>query len=101
MAKHKTVTHLPAPAPPAPAPRLLAQLLVVLGELVVVGVFLLGLLTAGAWLLAGLDVYARMARPDRPPGQWIHCWTDRRYGGEMCEPAERPPVRPHYARDSY
>jgi hypothetical protein len=39
VAKHKTVTHLPAaPAPPAAsAPRLLAQLLAVLGELVVAG----------------------------------------------------------------
>jgi hypothetical protein len=49
----------------------LAQLLTVLGELVVAGVFILGLLVAGAWLVAGFDryaeQYARVTRPDRPP----------------------------------
>jgi hypothetical protein len=70
MAQHKIITHTPA-APAAAAPRVLAQLLTVLGELVVAGVFILGLLVAGAWLVAGFDryaeQYARVTRPDRPP----------------------------------
>jgi hypothetical protein len=101
MAKHKSVTHLSAPAPSTP--RLFAQLLTALGELVVAGVFILGLVTAGAWLLAGYDQYARMAsRLDRtPPGQWLHCWRDR-YGVEVCRPDDRgPPARRHYARDVF
>jgi hypothetical protein len=94
--KHKTVTHVPSA--PAASPRLLSQLLTALGELVVVAVFLLGMVTLGAWTLAGYDVYARMARPDRPPGQWIHCWRDR-YAGEICRPEDRGPMRRFYARD--
>jgi hypothetical protein len=91
MARHKTVTHLPAQAPSQP--RLLSQLLSALGELVVVAVFLLGLVTAGAWLLAGYDAYARMARQltPAPPGQWVHCWRDSR--GEICRPEDRGPMR--------
>ena len=107
MAKHKSVTHTHVPAPASPAaPRLFAQLLTALGELVVAGVFILGLVTAAAWLIAGYDTYARMAaRLDRPPpapGQWMRCSRDR-YGGEFCRPDNHgpPAYRRHYARDNY
>jgi hypothetical protein len=95
MAKHKSEIHMP-PAPAAPAPRLFAQLLVALGELVVAGIFLRGLVTIGAWLLAGYDTFARMAarldRPAPPPG--IGCtagaidtalrFAARRIAGRRC-----------------
>jgi hypothetical protein len=103
MAKHKTVTHLPAPpaAPPPAAPRLAVGLLTVMGDLVVVAACVLGFVTAASWLLAGAELRSRNvpAHPARPT-EWV-CWLDRRYG-EMCEPANRPPtVRRHYARDVY
>jgi hypothetical protein len=88
VAKHKTVQHLPAPppAPPAPAPRLLAQLLTALGELIVVAIFGLGVFTAAMWLIAGWEMRSRPAPTHPPrPTEWV-CWTDRRYG-EVCEPA--------------
>jgi hypothetical protein len=92
VAKHKTVLHSPA----APSPPLAVQIMTALTQLVMVAVFLIGVVTLGAWLFAGLDVYAKMARPDRPPRELV-CWMDRRYG-KMCEAADRPPpVRRHYA----
>jgi hypothetical protein len=102
MAKHKTITHLPPPAAPPPAaPRLAIQLLVLMGEVAVIGAAVLGFVTATSWLLAGAELRSRSAPAHPPrPTEWV-CWLDRRYG-EMCEPADRqPPVRRHYARDGY
>jgi hypothetical protein len=108
MAKHKTVMHLPAaplPSPP-PAPRLFAQLLVAVSELLAVVVFAVGLFAVASWIMAGVDVRSRAARyepyqPAPAPRERLRCWRDYRYG-EMCEPADRsPPVRRHYARDVY
>jgi hypothetical protein len=101
MAKHKTVTHVP---PAASSPRLFPQLMTAIGELIAVAVLLLGVVTLSSWVVAGYDVYARMARPDRPrssPSGWEVCRLDRHFG-EMCAPADRPPpARRHYARDVY
>jgi hypothetical protein len=100
MAKHKTVTHIPAAPPPvtaAPAPRLAVQLLTVLGEFIVVAACILGIVTAIGWLLAGID-RGRVARPaPLPPRDWV-CWTDRR--GEVCRTEEHRPYRRQYAGNS-
>jgi hypothetical protein len=102
VAKHKTVTHLPSAPASASAPRLAAQLLTVAGELVIVAACVLGLVTAGRWLIAGADLRGRAAR--QPPLQQreivLWCHVDRR-GYEWCErePVYRPPVRRFYARD--
>jgi len=66
MAKHKTVTHVPAVppsplAPAAPAPRLVAQLMTVATEGLMLAVFFLGLATAIGWAL-GID-RSRVTRP--------------------------------------
>jgi hypothetical protein len=100
MAKHKSVTHLPPPpAPAAPPARLAVQLMTALGELVIVAAYILGIVTAVGWALAGLDRRSRTVRPALPPTEYV-CWHDRLYG-EMCLPADRPPVvRRHYARYS-
>jgi hypothetical protein len=100
VAKHKTITHLPA-APPPPAPRLVAQLLVAAGELLVLSVCVVGVVTVVGWIIAWTD--RRAPGVQRPPLEQARlvCWIDRRYG-EMCEPAYRsPPMPPHYARDFY
>jgi hypothetical protein len=97
VAKHKTVTHLPAPPS---SPRLAGQLVTAAGELLVIAAAILGIVVAVIWLRDGYDLHNRMARHDRPPGQWLHCWRDR-YGGELCRPDDRGPLgyRRHYARD--
>jgi hypothetical protein len=103
MAKNKIVTHSPT-APAASSPPLAVQIMTALAQLVMVGVFLLGLLVAGTWLVAGFDryaeQYARVTRPDRPPGTWVHCWRDR-YGAEVCRQEDRgpPAYRRHYVSD--
>jgi hypothetical protein len=57
MAKHKSITNLPTPSPAPPSsPRLAAQLLVVKGELVVVGACVLGFTMATSWLITGSDL---------------------------------------------
>jgi hypothetical protein len=108
MAKHKSITHLPPPVPaPAPAPRLIAQLFVIVGELSAAGLCVIGVVTVVSWLLDGHDanVRAKAARPpvtvqQREPSWALHCWYDRRYGGEICDPPYRlPPVRRFYTRD--
>jgi hypothetical protein len=102
VAKHKTVTHLPAATSPAPAsaPRLTAQLLTVAGELVIVAACVLGLITAGNWLITGYDVRSRAARQPPPMAArevW-HCWWDRY--GEICRPVDRGmQIRRYWARD--
>jgi hypothetical protein len=102
MAKHKSVAHFPAaPATSSPAPRLAVQLFVTMGELIAVGLCILGAVTAAGWLIAGAEMRGK-STPTHPPRptEWV-CWIDRRYG-EMCEPAYRsPPMRRHYARDGY
>jgi hypothetical protein len=88
MSKHKTITHLP----PAPAPRLAAQLLVAIGELMTVVACVLGIVTAAVWLFPKA---LPSARPPAPPP--MVCWYDLRYG-ETCW-ADRPPVRRHFVRE--
>jgi hypothetical protein len=100
MAKQKLVTHLPASPP---APRLAGQLVTAAGELIVVAAAILGIVVAVIWLRDGYDLHSRIARHDRPPGQWLHCWRDR-YGGELCRPEDRgppgyAPVRRHFVSD--
>jgi hypothetical protein len=100
VGKHKTVTHLPAP--PAAAPRLLSQVMTTMGELALVGIGVVGAVVVVNWLLVGFDVSTRPARHGAPPQQspWVlHCWYDRRYGGEICEPPYKVPPRRFYARD--
>jgi hypothetical protein len=63
MAKHKSITHLP---PPAPAPRLIAQLFVIVGELSAAGLCVIGIMTVVSWLLDGHDANVR-AKAARPP----------------------------------
>jgi hypothetical protein len=102
MAKHKSVTHLPAlPASATPAPAaapLAVQLMTMLSQLVLVGVFLIGVVTLGAWLFAGFDVYARMAQRETQPRRQqpdLICFRDRQ-AVEWCRPVDRPrrwPVR--------
>jgi hypothetical protein len=95
MSKHKTVTHIPA----APAPRLAGQLVTAAGELIVVAIAIIGLITVGAWTMAGLDHYSRMATP-RPP-RILHCRVDR-WGHEWCErvaPGDAPVVRRQLVSD--
>jgi hypothetical protein len=97
MAKHKSSIHLPPPS--APAARLAVQLLTAAGEILIVAACVLGLVTAGSWLIAGADLRSRSARQPPAPQVW-HCWWDRRYGGDICEPPYRlPPVRRYFLRD--
>jgi hypothetical protein len=81
----------PPPAPPA-APRLAAQLFTVMGELVMVAVSIVGIVTIVGWIAAGAELRSKSAptRPPRPP-EWMMCWNERR--GEWCVPADRPPGR--------
>jgi hypothetical protein len=84
MAKHKTVTHIPAvppspPAPAAPAPRLVAQLMTVATEALMLAVFFLGLVTAIGWTLSGIDRSRVTRLAPLPPRDWV-CWTDRGRG---------------------
>jgi hypothetical protein len=95
MAKHrtKTVTHLPA-APP-PAPRLAAQLLVAMGELLAVGVCVVGIVTVAGWVIAGAEPRSKSVKP--PSREIWRCWYDRRYGAEICQPPYRlPPSRRYW-----
>jgi hypothetical protein len=100
MAKHKTVTHLPSPSLPSiPAPRLAAQLFVALGELVAVGLCVVGLVTVVSWLITG-DARNKGTRQPSPPREIWRCWYDRRHGGEICDPPyRRPPLRRYWTRD--
>jgi hypothetical protein len=94
MSKHKAVVHLPAPTS-APAPRLAAQLVTAIGDIVAVGLCVIGAAMVVTWVIAGMD--PRVREHPRAP-QWeraaMVCWIDRRYG-EMCVPEDRPPVRRH------
>jgi hypothetical protein len=90
MAKHKTVTHLPA-APPAAA-RLSAQLFTAAGELIMVGVAVVGIVTVVGWVIAGAELRRDLKPREHLPAPReiiLHCWFDRRYG-EICEPPYRP-----------
>jgi hypothetical protein len=99
MAKHKSSIHLPPP-PAAPASRLAVQLLTAAGELVIIAACVLGLVTAGSWLIAGAELHSRSARQPAVPREVWHCRWDRRYGGDICEPPYRlPPVRRYFMRD--
>jgi hypothetical protein len=77
------------------------------GELSAAGLCVIGIVTVVSWLLDGHDanVRAKAARPpvtaqQREPSWALHCWYDRRYGGEICDPPYRlPPVRRFYTRD--
>jgi hypothetical protein len=105
MAKHKSFIHIPlppaapspppppAPAPPpaAPAPRLAVQVLTVAGDLIIIAACVLGFVTAGNWLIAGVDPHSGTVRqsPSAPREVW-HCWWDQRYG-EICQPSYRLP----------
>jgi hypothetical protein len=101
MAKHKSVTHLPPPTPaPTPAPRLAVQLFVAVGELLAIGLCVIGIVTVVSWLFVATDVHSKATRQHYPPREVWHCWYDRRYGGEICDPPYRlPPVRRYWARD--
>jgi hypothetical protein len=89
MAKYKTVTHLPAPPAP-PAPRLAVQLLVIMGEVAVIGAAILGFMTVGRWVLLADTDMRREARQPRPPVERV-CWRDRH--GEVCESRQQAPRR--------
>jgi hypothetical protein len=103
MPRHKTttVTNLPPPAPPAP--RLFAQVMTAMGELVLVGIGIVGVVVIVNWLLIGFDVANRPVRHGTPPQQspWVlRCWYDRAYRREICDaPYRAPPARRFYARD--
>jgi hypothetical protein len=106
MAKHKSSIYLPpSPPPPSPPPpaasRLVVQLLTTAGELVIFAACVLGIVTAGSWMIAGADLRSRSARQLPPPPREVwHCWWDRRYGGNLCEPPYRlPPGRRYFMRD--
>jgi hypothetical protein len=79
MAKHKTVTHLPAPPS---SPRLAAQLVTAAGELIVVGLAVVGIVVVFNWLMDSPDVRRRLAPRQRPD---LICFNDRRTG-EWCQP---------------
>jgi hypothetical protein len=101
MAKHKSIkrTHLQASEPPPPsAPRLAAQLLVAMGELLVFAVCIVGIVTVATWILVGVEVRNRTAAQQQR-GRRVVVLYDRR-GGERCErePVYRPPAR-RYWRD--
>lgn len=83
----------PPPAPSAPPPRLVVQLFVATGELLAIGVLVVGLLTVFAWITKppGPPVDTTVTR--RPPSPW-QCWQDRY--GEHCD---RLPPRRHLVRD--
>jgi hypothetical protein len=100
MAKLK-LKQLPVPPPPAPAPRLLVQVMTAMGELVIVGIGVVGVVVVVNWLLVGFEVSTKPVRREAQPSPWVwHCWYDRRYGREICEPPYRaPPARRFYARD--
>jgi hypothetical protein len=72
-----------------------------MGDLIMVSVSVVRIVTVAGWLVAGAELRSRSVPTHPPrPTEWV-CWLDRRYG-EMCEPADRPPpVRRHYARDGY
>jgi hypothetical protein len=96
----KTKIHLPAhpPPAPAPAPRLAGQALTAAGELLVVGVFAVGLAAIASWGLAQHDKVGRgAAASPGPPSGWV-CWSDR--WGDVCERPHRlsrlPPSRSPY-----
>jgi hypothetical protein len=84
-----------------------AILFVMVGELSATGLCVIGIVTVVSWLLDGHDasIWARAARPpvaaqQREPPWALHCWYDRRYGGEICDrPYRLPSVRRFYARD--
>jgi hypothetical protein len=101
MPKHKTTTVTNLPPPAAPAPRMFAQPMTVMGELVLVGI--VGAVVIVHWLLVGYDVTNRPVRRDPLPQQspWVlHCWYDRVYRREICDaPYRAPPTRRFYARD--
>jgi hypothetical protein len=106
MAKHKSSIHLPPPpaapaSPSAPAPRLVIQLLTVAGDLMIAGVCILGLVTAVDWLTTGAELRSRPVRQPQPaPREVWHCWWDRRYGGDICEPPHRlQPSQRYFMRD--
>lgn len=98
MAKHKTVTHLPAPPS---APRLFPQLMTALGELIAVAVFGLGVWTLATWLLWGEAVHFPPLDTGTRPGidraVW-RCHYDPQMG-ERCWPTYRPPERRHFVRE--
>jgi hypothetical protein len=95
MAKHKSVTHLPAPS----SPRLAGQLVTAFGELLVVALCVVGVVTVAAWVATGAGLHIGRERPRSPHPELI-CFRDHRTG-EWCQPVDRPPVRRHYvaARD--
>jgi hypothetical protein len=96
MAKQKTVTHLPAPS----TPRLAAQLFTAMGELVMIAVCVVGIVTIVGRVVAGAELKSRERLRSSPP-RWEVCRFDRQFG-EMCAPADPPPpVRWHYARELY
>jgi hypothetical protein len=103
MPKHKTTTVTNLSPPAAPAPRMFAQPMTVTGELVLVGIGIVGAVVIVNWLLVGYDVTNSPVRRDPLPQQspWVlHCWYDRVYRREICDaPYRAPPTRRFYARD--
>jgi hypothetical protein len=66
------------------------QLISAAGELVIIAACVLGLVTAGSWLIAGAELRSRSAQPPSPPSREVwYWWWDRRYGGDICEPPYR------------
>jgi hypothetical protein len=64
MAKLKTVTHaLPAPS----TPRLAAQLFTAMGELVMIAVCIVGIVTVVDWVQAGTELKSRERLRSSPP----------------------------------
>jgi hypothetical protein len=100
VAKHRTVTHLPAPPS---SPRLAGQLFTAIGELIAVAVFGLGVWTLAAWLLWGdavaLPPGVEWPRPGIDRAVW-RCHYDPQHG-ERCWPTYRIPERRHFVRDIY
>jgi hypothetical protein len=69
-----------------------------MGELVMVAISVVGIVTIVGWVIAGAEMRNKGSPPRRSPPTEYVCCLDLHYG-KMCEPADRPPVRRHYARD--
>jgi hypothetical protein len=79
----ESVKHLSA-APSSSAPRLAARLFIVMGEILLMIVIGVGLLTAAGWVVQPLR------------GEFWMCWPI--WNVSRCELADRPPVH-LYSRD--
>jgi hypothetical protein len=86
----------PSPPPPLSAPRLVVQLFVAMGELLAIGVCIIGLITVANWLTRPVAAPVEQSARRAPP---LICAIDRR-GVEWCRrPEDRFSPRRHYVSD--